>query len=135
MVTERELVEEELRTAEYRLREAPMIEIFGRLEPGADIDDARRQAELVGKRLAAIDSVTHGGLLQRIVPYTRTFIDNGDAIWTYHLIQVIVTLLLVVIGANVAVLVYARTAGRVARPPAALDPARGLECPGEKAGT
>jgi predicted permease len=102
-----------LSPAEFPQWHAPRIDVFGRLAPGATIEDVTRQAQLVGKRLVAVDSAEHADLLQRVIPYTRTFIDSGDAIWTYHLIQVIVTLLLVVIGTNVAVLVYARTAGRM----------------------
>jgi predicted permease len=102
-----------LNPAEYERWHAPAIDVFGRLADGASLDDARRQAELVNHRLAAIDSTQHGELHQRVIPYTRAFIDSGDAIWTYHLIQGVVTLLLIVIGTNVAVLVYARTAGRL----------------------
>jgi predicted permease len=98
---------------EFERWHAPPIDIFGRLADGASLDDARRRAELVNRRLAAVDSVDHGDLRQRVIPYTRAFIDSGDALWTYHLITGLVTLLLVVIGTNVAVLVYARTAGRL----------------------
>ena len=97
----------------YERWHAPPIDVFARLADGASLEDARRQAELVNRRLAATDSVQHGELHQRVIPYTRAFIDSGDAIWTYHLIQGLVTLLLVVIGTNVAVLVYARTSGRL----------------------
>jgi putative ABC transport system permease protein len=102
-----------LNPAAFPAWHGPSIDIFGRLADDASIDDVARQAELVNRRLAATDSIVHADLYQRVVPYTRTFIDNGDAIWTYHLIQTLVTLLLVVIGTNVAVLVYARTAGRL----------------------
>ena len=102
-----------LNPAEFERWHAPPIDIFGRLADGASIGDVTRQAQLVNRRLAATDSVEHGELHQRVIPYTRAFIDSGDAIWTYHLLQSLVTLLLVVIGTNVAVLVYARTASRL----------------------
>jgi putative ABC transport system permease protein len=102
-----------LNPAEYPTWHAPSVEVFGRLAPGATLDDAREQAAVVGQRLASGDARELKNLTQRVIPYTRVFIDNGDAVWTYHLIQLIVTLLLVVIGTNVAVLVYARTASRM----------------------
>jgi hypothetical protein len=47
-----------------------------------------------------------------VIPYTLHIIDDPSIAWSFHLIQVAVTLLLVVIGTNVAILVYARTASR-----------------------
>jgi predicted permease len=97
---------------EYERGRAPAIEVFGRLAPGASIADARRQAETIGRRLAAEYPRTHGSIRPRVVGYTRMFIDNPEQPWLYHLGQLLITMLLVVIGTNVAVLVYARTASR-----------------------
>ena len=102
-----------LNPAEYDRFHAPYIDVFARLAPGATVVDARREARLVGQRLAKSDSVENADLRQRVIPYTHMFIDNADAAWMYHLIQLFVTALLAVIGTNVAVLVYARTAGRI----------------------
>jgi predicted permease len=102
-----------LNPAEYDRFHAPSIDVFARLAPGASIDDARREAELVGKRLAASEPAANADLHQRVIPYTRMFIDNADSTWVYHLVQLVVAGLLAVIGTNVAVLVYARTASRI----------------------
>lgn len=99
--------------ANYERGRAPSIDVFARLAPGATIEDVRRQLETVGKRLAADFPRTHAEIRPRVVPYTRAFIDNPDMMWTYHLIQAMITMLLVVIGTNVAILVYARTAARM----------------------
>lgn len=97
----------------YELGHAPPIEVFGRLASGASEEDARRQIATIGERLAKAHPETHAHLRTRLVPYTRTFIDNPEMPWIYHLVQLLVTMLLAVIGTNVAVVVYARTAGRM----------------------
>lgn len=102
-----------LSPSDYPPAKAPRIDVFGRLAPHATIADARRQAAAIVQRLAAADSATYASMRTRVVPYTYAFIDNPDAAWTYYLAQLLVTGLLVVIGTNVAVLVYARTASRI----------------------
>jgi putative ABC transport system permease protein len=102
-----------LNPSDYEPGRAPSLEVFGRLVPGASTDDVRRQFETIAQRLAAADPALHGFVRTRVLPYTRTFIDNPEATWLYTIAQLLFTLLLVVIGANVAVLVYARTASRM----------------------
>jgi len=102
-----------LNPTDYEPGLAPSIDVFGRLAPHASIADARRQIATVGQRLAATSPETHAFMRPRLVPYTRMFIDNAEATWIYHLVQLLVTMLLVVIGTNVAILVYARTASRM----------------------
>jgi len=102
-----------LNPADYDRGEAPSIEVFGRLAPHATIADVRRETALVGQQLASAYPQTHADMRTRVLPYTRAFIDNPEALWTYDLVQLLVTMLLVVIGTNVAILVYARTATRM----------------------
>jgi predicted permease len=102
-----------LNPAEYPPAEAPRVDVFGRLAAGASIDDARQQAAKVMQRLAAAGPKTYAFMRTRIVPYGFAFVDNPESTWTYYLIELLVTGLLVVIGTNVAVLVYARTASRM----------------------
>jgi predicted permease len=45
--------------------------------------------------------------------YARVFVEQPQIAWGFYLAQVLVTMLLVVIGTNVAILVYARTASRI----------------------
>jgi hypothetical protein len=98
---------------DYDRFHAPYVDVFARLAPGASLDDARREAELVARRLARSEPEANADLRQRVIPYTRMFIDNADSTWVYHLVQLVVAALLAVIGTNVAVLVYARTASRI----------------------
>ena len=99
--------------AEFPRGDAPPIDVFGRLAPGATLDDAQAQLTAIGRRLATAYRQTHEHVRPRILAYPRTFIDSPELVWAFHLVQVLISMLLVVIGTNVAVLVYARTATRV----------------------
>lgn len=99
--------------AAFERGHAPSIDVFAKMKADASIDDVRNQLLTIGQRLNAEYPKTHAQLRPRVVPYTRMFIDNPEAAWTYHLVQLLVSLLLLVIGTNVAILVYARTASRM----------------------
>ena len=103
----------QLNPVDYERGSAPDIDVFGRLASGKSVADARRQAATIGQRLAAAYPETHSDIRPRIVSYTKSFLDNPGLSWAFHLAQLLVSLLLVVIGTNVAILVYARTAGRM----------------------
>jgi putative ABC transport system permease protein len=96
----------------YERGKAPSINAFGRLAPGISLDEAQLQVTTIGQRLAATYPDTHRNIRPRISLYTRIFFDSPGISGFLHLGQIIVSLLLVVIGINVAVLVYARTASR-----------------------
>ena len=102
-----------LNPAEFPHGDAPPIDVFGRLAPGATLEEAQSQLAAIGRRLATAYPSTHEHVRPRVLPYPRTFIDAPELIWAFHLVQVLVSMLLVVIGTNVAILVYARTAARV----------------------
>ena len=102
----------QLDPALYQPGAAPSIDVFGRLVPGVSLADAERQLVTIGRRLALADPAVHANVRPRVIPYTMLIIDDPSIAWTFHLVQVVVTLLLVVIGTNVAILVYARTASR-----------------------
>jgi putative ABC transport system permease protein len=91
---------------------APPLEAFGRLAPGASLEEAQLQLTTIGQRLAAEHPETHRNIRPRISLYSRVFVDSPGVAGLLRLGQVVVSLLLVVIGINVAVLVYARTASR-----------------------
>lgn len=92
---------------------APAIEVFGRLTPNATLEDARTQLTTIGRRLAAAYPKTHQRIRPRVLPYARAFMESPELAWVFHLAQVLITMILVVIGTNVAILVYARTATRM----------------------
>jgi putative ABC transport system permease protein len=98
--------------ADYRVGEAPPVDVFGRLAPGATMEQAQAQLATVGKRLAKADPATHEHVRPLAMPYTRAYFGGADLPWAYYLLQVLVAILLVVIAVNVAILVYARTASR-----------------------
>ncbi len=102
-----------LDAAEYDRGRAPAIDVFGRLAPSVTLAQARAQLETVGRRMAAAHPATHRHVRPRILPYTRSFIDSPELLWAFYLLQLVVAMLLVVIAANVAILVYARTATRM----------------------
>ncbi len=92
--------------------EAPPVEVFGRLAPGATLARAQAQLAVVGRRLAAVHPATHEHVRPRVLPYARAFMEAPELAWVFHLAQLFVSMILVVIGTNVAILVYARTATR-----------------------
>ncbi len=92
---------------------APSIDVFGRLAPGASLNDAQTQLTTIGQRLAADFPESHQHIRPRVLPYPRSFIDSPEMAWVFHFVQLVVTMLLVVVGTNVAILVYARTTTRM----------------------
>lgn len=101
-----------LNPSDFDPGEAPAIDVFGRLAPRATLGEAQRQAATIGRRLAADDPKGHEHIRTRVLSYPRSFFDSPDLAWAFHLVEFVVSLLLVVIGTNVAILVYARTASR-----------------------
>jgi len=100
--------------SDYERSEAPSIDVFGRLADGFTLAEARAEMESIDAGLAATFPHTHEHLRTEILPYTHPFfdIDSPETFWSFRLLQLLVSLLLVVVGANVAILVYARTVTR-----------------------
>ncbi|MFL5582030.1 MAG: ABC transporter permease, partial [Gemmatimonadaceae bacterium] len=99
--------------SDYERGKAPPIDVFGRLANGASLEDARLQLATITRRLAAAHPETHAHVRARVVPYTHAFTDTPETAWILYLVQLGISMLLVVIGTNVAILVYARTASRM----------------------
>jgi predicted permease len=102
--------------AERAQADAISLTIAGRLAEGATLEGAQAELSAIGTRMAAAYPETHAHLRARVLPYPRAFadIDSPQIVWTLHLFRLFVSLLLVVVAVNVAILVYARTATRVA---------------------
>jgi predicted permease len=93
--------------------EGPEIFIFGRLAPGATREDAQAELTGLGQRAASLHPETHAQLRPQVLPYTYPLIDIQDIVlWKIGLSILIVSLALVVVAVNVAVLAWARTAMR-----------------------
>jgi predicted permease len=92
------------------------IAVFGRLAQGVTLADARSELTTIGQRRAAALPQTHAQLRPQAWPYPQPFsdMDDPDNRVFLHVVRVLVTLLLVVVSINVAILVYARTATRQA---------------------
>jgi predicted permease len=92
-------------------REGPAVQVFGRLADGASWRDAASELDVVSARFAADEPTTHAQLRTRVRAFAgRT---PGDPVRLEDLaIHAIVLLLLGGISANVATLIFARTALR-----------------------
>jgi len=92
-------------------REGPAVQVFGRLADGASWLDAAAELDLVSARLAADHPATHAQLRTRVRAFAgRT---PGDPLRLEDLaVHAIVLLLLAAVSANVATLIFARTAMR-----------------------
>ncbi|HEY7395932.1 MAG TPA: ABC transporter permease, partial [Gemmatimonadaceae bacterium] len=101
----------------YQLGAAPTVQVFGRLTAGASLGDAQRELTVIGQRLAVDDPRGHQHIRARALSYTRQTIDLvkfGGSSFSQLLFlgEMVVTLLLVVVATNVAIIVYTRTTSR-----------------------
>jgi putative ABC transport system permease protein len=96
-------------------RTGPSVSVFGRLASGASIDDARAELGVIGARISASNPGTHRHLRPRITTYAKPLDEGGQALMVRNILYVvnsIFLLLLAIVCANVATLVFARTATR-----------------------
>ncbi len=101
------------RASEFERREGPALYIFGRLAPGASLARAQAELDAIGQRTSAEFPLTHAQLRPMAMPYVHSLGDiQGIGFWPVLQMNLMMSLLLVVIALNVAVLVYARTAAR-----------------------
>ncbi|HEU6450218.1 MAG TPA: ABC transporter permease [Gemmatimonadaceae bacterium] len=101
----------------YAIGAGPPIQVFGRLADGVTFEQARAQVAAIGQRMAAEYPETHEYRRPTVVPFARTAeptASGPEMVWLLYMFQLGASLLLVVIAANVAALVYARTAARTA---------------------
>jgi predicted permease len=91
----------------------PAISIFGRLAPGATLDDAQAELTALGLRAAREFPDTHEHLRPQVMPYAQMFgisMEDGGVI--FLLVQAFTLMLLVLVCSNVALLLFARAATR-----------------------
>ena len=96
-------------------RSGPGISVFGRLAPDKSIDDARAELSVIGARLSANSPQTHQHLRPRVSAYAKPLNEGGQSLLIRNImytVNVIFLLLLTIMCANVATLVFARTATR-----------------------
>jgi putative ABC transport system permease protein len=95
-------------------RRGPAISIFGRLAPGATLDDAQAELTALGRRAARELRDTHEHLQPQVMPYAKMFggVPTAEDLGIVALIEAFTLMLLVLVCANVALLLFARAATR-----------------------
>jgi predicted permease len=94
--------------------EGPGLRVFGRLAPGATMDEAQAELAALGRRAAADLPRTHANLQPQVLPYATSIIDmssGGEAAGLRAMNLFLVALLVLVCG-NVALLMFARAVSR-----------------------
>lgn len=98
---------------DYERRAGPAIFIAGRLAPGVTMQVAQAELSVIGERASAAFPETHEMIRPMVMPYTHSLTDvQGITLWEVTSGNLMMSLLLVIVTLNVAVLVYARTAAR-----------------------
>jgi putative ABC transport system permease protein len=105
-----------LSVADYEPGRAPAIDVFARMTVGTTIENVHAQVEAIEKRLAAANPRARENIASRAALYAHSFVEIPINHPTVQLLinsaRVLMSLILVIVGANVAILVYARTASR-----------------------
>jgi putative ABC transport system permease protein len=108
-----------LNPLEHERGSGPGISVFGRLARGASLDAAQAELSTLGRRAAADFPRTHQHLRPQVMPYARSWSPSpGEGIpWRAltaagYAVNVSAVMFLLLICANVATLVFARTATR-----------------------
>ena len=95
-------------------REGPGITMFGRLAPGATLDEARAELSALGQRAARELPDTHKHLQPQVMPYAQMMAmeASGEGGVLFLLTQAFALMLVVLVCGNVALLLFARAATR-----------------------
>jgi predicted permease len=98
----------------FKPRQGPVLHAFGRLAPNVSLDQARTEMDALGARISQAFPQTHRLLRPRLLPFAQSWfeLDSPETILMFRAGQAAVTLLLLIICVNIAILVYARTATR-----------------------
>lgn len=90
------------------------VYVSGRLAKGMTVDSAQAELTVLGERLKITLPSTHADLRPEVLPYTYQFAGMSRASGSeLGVMNFAVSLILIVVCANVAILVYARTAARM----------------------
>jgi predicted permease len=98
----------------YARGEGPTLSVFGRLAPGASLGQAQAELTTLGRALAEDFPETNAALRTFVRPYRGGFISGPELLLrtAYSGVIVLPLLLLALLCANVALMVFARTAAR-----------------------
>ncbi|MEP6833661.1 MAG: ABC transporter permease [Gemmatimonas sp.] len=95
--------------------QGPMIGVFGRLAPGATVERVQAELTAMGVRAAREYPRTNANVRPRVSPFLEDLLASGSDMtetYVYYAGNLVFILFLCVCGANVATLVFARTATR-----------------------
>ncbi len=104
-----------LNALEHVRGRGPEIGVFGRLAPGATIERAQAELTAAGRRAAADFPATHEHLRPEVVPYAHSVLKLDGSLVSravFYSANLFFVMLLVLICANVALLMFARAATR-----------------------
>ena len=93
-------------------RSGTTIGVFGRLTPGASMQEAQAEVDMVGKRLATDLRDTHADLQPFVRSYASFFGDPGSNYALMRSFNVFALLLVVLLSSNVALPLFARATTR-----------------------
>ena len=114
-LTQRAWIPLRLDPLQYAAGEGPGIEVFGRLAAGVTLAQAGAELRAVGRAASAELPASHEHLRPQIMPYAESFFPVDDATLLragLYSSNLFFLLFLVLVCANVAALIYARTATR-----------------------
>ena len=99
---------------ETKVDGARSLHVFGRLADGFSLTQARTELVTAGDRMAVAFPQSHASVRPQALPYTQSWteIDGPQAQRALRSLQLGAGILLLIVAANVAILVYARTARR-----------------------
>ncbi len=92
--------------------DAALLLVFGRLAEGITLDEAQAEATTIGQRMASASPETHESLRAEVVPYSHLVADPRRLTVGLALANVFLIMLVIVVSANVALLMFARAASR-----------------------
>lgn len=97
-------------------REGPILFPFGRLAPGASLEQARAELAPIGDRIAAELPDMRGNVRPHLMGFAQSWfeLDSPETQMVFAALRAGVILLLLIICVNIAILIYARTATRQA---------------------
>lgn len=92
--------------------DGPILLVFGRLAPGVTVRQAHAEFTTVGMRTAIDAPETRGFFQPQVVPYAALIVDARNYQLVLSLANIFLVMLVVLVCANVALLMYARAATR-----------------------
>src|SRR5688572_4188328 len=92
--------------------DGPSLLVFGRLAPGITRAEAQAELTAIAQRMSSASPETHEFLRAEVVPYSRLIVDTRGFSFGLGLANIFLFMLMVVVSANVALLMFARAASR-----------------------